>query len=149
MVLEKEKLKSKYEKAQHSLVTLEEALSGMQHIATVAQCAQQSPEKLYRIYRDSLVQRFEYTFDTTWKYISEYLQSEGRQLTIKSPKQVFRECLKARILSEEETRSALEMVNDRNLTTHGYDEELIEETSKKIVAYAQLLSVLLQRTKNE
>lgn len=149
MVTEKEKLKNKYTKAIRSLATLEDALVGMHHVAKIAQCAQQPQEQVYRIYRDSLVQRFEYTFDTTWKYISEYLQHGGYQLTMKSPKAIFRECFKARILSEEETRCALEMVGDRNLTTHGYDEDLIEETSKKIVTYAQLLSVLLQRTKDD
>ncbi len=119
----------------------------MQYVVPVAQCAQQDPEKMYRIYRDSLIQRFEYTFDTSWKYLSDYLRAQGIFIAVPSPKTTFRESLKAKILSADEVRLALEMVDDRNLTTHGYDQALIEEISKKIPAYAQILETVLQKTR--
>ena len=79
--------------------------------------------------------------------MSEYLQTEGRILSIKTPKAIFRECLKAKILSDNQVRQAIQMVDHRNLTTHGYDEELIEEISKKIPSYTALLEAILQSTK--
>ena len=147
MAIENEKLQNKFKKATNSLATLEKALEDIKDVSTLARCAQQDPEAIYKTYRDAMIQRFEYTFDTTWKYLSEYLQTEGRILTIKTPKTVFREALKAKILSAPEVRVAIKMVDHRNLTTHGYDEELIEEISKKFPAYAELLKTILQRTK--
>jgi len=107
MAIEKEKLQKKYKKAADSLAALKDALENIQNIHLIAQCAQQDPKKVYQTYRDSIIQRFEYTFDTTWKYLSEYLQSAGRVLDIKTPKTIFRESLKAKILSGNEVRQAI------------------------------------------
>ncbi len=93
-----------------------------------------------------MVQRFEYTFDLTWKYFGMYLETEGRKLEIKTPKAVFREALKTKHLSEDEVRLAIQMVDHRNLTTHGYDEELIETISEQIPKYYKLMENILLKT---
>lgn len=147
MDTENERLGKEFKKANKALLTLKEARDDMQTVPYVAQYAQQDPEKIYRIYRDSLMVRFRYTFDATWKYLRDYLQALGIVIAVPSPKTTFRESLKARILSADEVRLALEMVDDRNLTTHGYDQALIEEISKKIPAYTQVLETVLQKTK--
>lgn len=147
MALNTQQLQTKYKKAVDALETLKEANRDIATARELAQCAHKDPEKVYKTYRDSLIQRFEYTFDSTWKYVGEYLQFEGRILEIKTPKAIFRESLKAKILSEAEVRHAIQMVDHRNLTTHGYDEKLIEEIVKNIPAYTKLLDDLLQRTK--
>ncbi len=147
MALEKERLQKKYKKAIDALATLQEVAIDLKKTQTLAQCAHENPERLRKIFRDSLIQRFEYTFDATWKYLADYLQLEGRIVEIKTPKTVFRESLKAKILSESETVLAIEMVNHRNETTHGYDEPAIEEISKNIPAYTDLLASILNRAK--
>lgn len=147
MVVNNERLKNKYEKALNALKTLQEAQKDIMDAGEIARCAHKKPEVVYRTYRDSLVQRFEYTFDTTWKYVSEYLEAEGRVPEVKTPKAIFREGLKLAILSEDETRLALKMVDHRNVTTHGYDEELVEEIVKNIPDYIVLFEHLLQRTR--
>lgn len=147
MALSNERLREKYEKAVNALTTLKEAVQDITSVKTSAPGAHKEPEKLYRVYRDSMIQRFEYTFDVTWKLLSEYLVSQGRTTEIKAPKAIFRESLKAGILSEEETRLAINMVEDRNLTTHGYDEALIEEISARIPSYAVLLEKVVQQAK--
>lgn len=147
MELSNEKLHTKYNKAVNALATLQELQESIAGASEIAHCAHQDPQKIYKIYRDSLIQRFEYTFDTTWKYIGDYLQAQGRTFEIKTPKEIFRQSLVANLLSEAETRLALQMVDHRNLTTHGYDEELIEKISTYIPRYSELLEQLLQRTK--
>jgi nucleotidyltransferase substrate binding protein (TIGR01987 family) len=142
-----EKLQSRYKKASDALLTLEQAIVNMGKVETIAKLSNEYPENIYKTFRDSLIQRFEYTFDVTWKYISEYLDFEGKKTEIKTPKNIFRECLKANLLSDEEVRLALQMVDHRNLTTHGYDEPLIESIVKQIPEYYQLLEKLLQKTK--
>lgn len=147
MALDKERLQKKYVKAEAALESLKEAISDIGNVEQLAKCANTSPKKLYKTFQDSIIQRFEYTFDLTWKYLSEYLQFQGRMLEIKTPKSVFRESLKAKILSEPEVRLALNMVDHRNLTTHGYDEILVNEISKSIPDYSKLLEQVLKATR--
>lgn len=147
MVLNHERLLNKYKKAINAFATLEEANNDIAFAKDFASCERKNPEKVYKVYRDSLIQRFEYTFDMTWKYVAEFLESEGRVIENKSPKGVFRECLKAKILSESEVRLAIIMVDHRNLSTHGYDEALIEEIVGHIPQYVILLQNILQRTR--
>ncbi len=146
MELTQEKLQRKYTKATDALTTLEEAIIDLQKVPTLAKCGNYDENRVYRTYRDSLIQRFEYTFDTTWKYLSDFLQQQGRILPIKTPKAIFREALKATFLSEPDVRLALKMVDHRNVTTHGYNEALIEEISENIPQYTQLIKKILQKS---
>jgi nucleotidyltransferase substrate binding protein (TIGR01987 family) len=141
-----ENLQKKYKKAMDALATLKDAIESMKDVNAIAKFKNEYPDKIYRIFRDSLIQRFEYTFDLTWKYLSLYLESEGRKVEIKTPKGTFREGLKAMLLSEDEARLAIQMVDHRNLSTHGYDEMLIESISAQIPAYCKLIENILQKT---
>ena len=141
-----ERLQKKYKKASDALATLKTALDDMQNVDRIAKSANESPDKIYKTFRDSSVQRFEYTFDLTWKYLGEYLAAEGSKVEIKTPKAIFREALKTKHLSEVEVRLAIQMVDHRNLTTHGYDEQLIESISEQIPKYYRLMETILQRT---
>jgi len=49
-----------------------------------------------------------------------------------APKSCFREAGSVGLLSEEETVQAFEMIDDRNLTSHTYHEEIAEEIYKKL-----------------
>jgi nucleotidyltransferase substrate binding protein (TIGR01987 family) len=138
-------LKIKHKKALDAILTLKTALDGMENVDKIAKSSGESSEENRKTFRDSLVQRFEYTFDLTWKCLNLYLETEGRKLEIKSPKSVFRESLKFKLLSADEVRLAIEMVDNRNLTTHGYDEELIERISKQIHKYYQLMNLVLNK----
>ncbi|KKQ12192.1 MAG: Nucleotidyltransferase substrate binding protein, HI0074 family [candidate division TM6 bacterium GW2011_GWF2_36_6] len=139
-------LQNKGKKALDAIATLKMALDDMKSVDRIAQSAGECPKKIYKTFRDSLVQRFEYTFDLTWKYLGEYLKREGRKIEIETPKAIFRESLKTKHLSDDEVRLAIQMVDHRNLTTHGYDEQLIEYICEQISRYYTLLESILQRT---
>jgi nucleotidyltransferase substrate binding protein (TIGR01987 family) len=149
MDLNKERLLHKYKNAMKAFATLEEANNDIISTKDYAACEHKNPEKVYKIYRDSLIQRFEYTFDATWKYVAEFLEASGRIIENPSPKAVFRECLKAKILSEEEVRLAIAMVDHRNLTTHAYNEAVVEEIIEHMQRYITLIQHLLQGTRIE
>jgi nucleotidyltransferase substrate binding protein (TIGR01987 family) len=79
-----EKLKQCKESCVKALATLKEILT----------CTQ--PDK---IVRDATIQRFEYTFETTWKLLKAFLfEVEG--IDANSPKSCFREALKAGVMDE-------------------------------------------------
>lgn len=90
------------------------------------------------IVRDATIQRFEYSFEIFWKFLKEYLRvKEG--IICNSPKSCFREAFNVKLFTEEETVTALEMTDDRNLTAHTYHEEVAEEIYRKIKGYYTLM----------
>lgn len=96
------------------------------------------------IVRDAAIKRFEYTSEIFWKVIKDYLEvQEG--IVCNSPKSCFKEAFKVGLLSEEETVKILEMVDDRNLTSHTYHEEVAEEIYSKIKDYWKLMNDVLRR----
>lgn len=103
-----------------------------------------SRQNLTEIERDALIQRFEFTFELTWKCAKEYLYiQEG--IDAASPKKVIRSCREVGVLTDEETEHALKMADDRNLTTHTYDESFIESLLRRFPVYDAVLHTWLDR----
>lgn len=95
-------------------------------------------DEINEIERDALIQRFEFTFEIMWKCGKDYLRVvEG--LDIASPKGVIRHCREIGLFDEEQTEQALRMADDRNLTTHTYDEAFALEMAGRVVKYEGLL----------
>ncbi len=96
------------------------------------------------IVRDATIQRFEYTFEIFWKFLREYCRfHEG--ILLNSPKSVFRQIQAINLTSEEETIQCLKMTDDRNLSTHLYNEKLADELFSKISDYANLIQTIKNR----
>ena len=79
--------------------------------------------------RDGVIQRFEFCTELAWKTTREYLIEQG-YTEINSPKSVMKQAY-ADHLIEDET-SWLELLNDRNITSHLYDEESAQEIFENI-----------------
>jgi len=125
-----ERLKLRYTDAKKALKTLEEILK----------------EPFSIIIRDATIQRFEYTFEATWKFLKEYLKvKEG--IIASTPKSVFREIGTLNIISEEEVFNCLEMTDQRNLTSHTYKECVSEIIYETIPENTQLIRKLLDKLK--
>ena len=78
---------------------------------------QKSPKDT--LYRDGLIQRFEFTVELAWKSIKEYLEDQGLVLSIASPRGILKEAYAAGILQDGEHWNAI--LTARNLTSHVYD----------------------------
>lgn len=74
--------------------------------------------------RDGVLQRFEFTYELFWKTLKLILEFEG--LECKSPRSCIKEAFKNGYLKDGE--AYLDMLEDRNLTSHVYE----EQTSKEI-----------------
>ena len=79
--------------------------------------------------RDGLIQRFELTFELSWKTLKVYFEDEGL-IGLNSPKAVLREAFSAGIIKNDELW--LRMLNDRNLTSHIYIEQVAIEICDNI-----------------
>jgi len=96
--------------------------------------------------RDGFIQRFEFCFEILWKCAKDYLRDvEG--LDAASPKKVIRMSREVGLLTDEETEHALEMANDRNQTSHMYDEQMAIELVERIKGYDALMQRWYQKMK--
>lgn len=73
------------------------------------------------LYRDGLIQRFEFTFELAWKSLKEYMEDQGMVMTIISPRSVLKEAYAAGMIDNPDIWN--EAVDSRNLMSHIYDEE--------------------------
>ena len=99
------------------------------------------------ILRDALIQRFEYSTEAFWKYLKAYLQTE-HNLSANSPREVIRVGLTAKLYSEEISQELLQMLDDRNLTSHTYVEELAESIAHRIPNYSKNMSEVMNQLSN-
>jgi nucleotidyltransferase substrate binding protein (TIGR01987 family) len=76
--------------------------------------------------RDASIQRFKHTCEAAWKAAKHYLR-EAEGVDAASPKGVIRSCREIGLLDEDDAISALEMIDDRNLTSHTYNESLVNK----------------------
>ncbi len=88
--------------------------------------------------RDAAIQRFEYTFELGWKTAKVFLRKKYG-LNIFSPKETFREMHRSRLITEAEAELLLQMVDDRNLTTHSYDEDFMKKLAKRLPDYYEVM----------
>jgi len=100
----------------------------------------------YSFFRDSTIQRFEFTLEIAWKSIKQFLL-EHDGLECRSPKACMRDFFSVGYLNEEEISLLLQMVDDRNLATHTYHESLADEIFSHIETYLRLLKNVYQRMK--
>jgi nucleotidyltransferase substrate binding protein (TIGR01987 family) len=121
------------------------AAGGSRRSALLAQALARLQEALARpedpIVRDACIQRFEFTFEMAWRAIQERARVEG--LDCVSPRDCFRTGFRLGLLGDDPRWLA--MVEDRNRTTHLYDEETARKVYGALPGYAELLKGLLAR----
>ncbi len=97
------------------------------------------------IIRDAVIQRFEFSFELVWKALKLYLERQGHECGGPRPtlKKAFADGL---IATPEEADVWLQMLEDRNLTSHAYDETLATRIYQHVVRdYSKLLGAMAHR----
>ncbi len=95
----------------------------------------------YEIFRDSAIQRFEITAEAFWKCVKVFLfKKEG--VVCSSPKGCIRELFLNGYVDENDLEIFLRMVDDRNLTSHTYNEEVADEIFQRLKVYLEILTKL-------
>ena len=92
-----------------------------------------------QIVRDAAIKRYELCYELAWKSAQEALRAEGLEIC-KSPKSCFKQAFQQGWIEDEET--CAEMIKNRNLTTHTYNEELAEEIYNHLKKYLSLFEFL-------
>ena len=97
--------------------------------------------------RAGLIQFFEVSFELAWKTLKDYLESQGFQ--VNSPRETIKQAFQMNLL--EDGHAWMEILDNRNLTAHTYDEAIslkVEHLIKE--KYFSLLKQLHEtlKTKN-
>ena len=71
--------------------------------------------------RDGVIQRFEFTFELSWKALREYMLNQGSTAPLQFPKQVLKEAYACQLIFDEHVW--LDMLSARNTTSHIYDDK--------------------------
>lgn len=78
--------------------------------------------------RGGLVQFFEVTFELSWKLLKDYLESQD--VNPKFPRDTIKEAFRYELIKDGD--AWMNMLNDRNLTVHTYNETKAIEIETKI-----------------
>lgn len=96
---------------------------------------------------DATIQRFEFTYELAWKLLKAYLEHIGIA-GVNSPRTAFKEAFAAGLINDGD--KWIKMLQDRNLTTHTYDEEQAKAIYNRIKQdYILLFLALKDRLRGE
>lgn len=91
------------------------------------------------------IQAFEFCFELSWKVIKKILKAKG--IETRSPRDAFREGAQTGIIKD--PKKWFLFLEKRNLTSHTYDEFIVEEILLVFDDFSLALKELLDYIKNE
>ncbi len=89
---------------------------------------------------DATIQRFEFTFELCWKTLKRLLEAKGEKVTF--AKEALKKAYQAEWIDDEAVW--IQMLDDRNLTSHTYNQDLADEIYERIKSYAPVLTRAFQ-----
>ena len=90
--------------------------------------------------RDSSIQRFEFTFELFWKSLKAYAEESG--LEAFSPRDSIRIAFQLAVIQE--SPEWFRMLEDRNLTSHTYNEATADSIYSHLPTYTRLVRQALE-----
>jgi len=93
--------------------------------------------------RDSAIKRFEFSFELFWKCLQAFCAYQG--IECNSPRESIQQAFRLKVLSQD--RTYLEMLEDRNLSSHSYNEDVAKEIFSRLKRYADAIETVLKSIK--
>ena len=88
-------------------------------------------KELNELEEQGLIKAFEYTYELAWNVIKDFYEEQGEQ-SIQGSKDAFRLAFQRGLIQD--GKSWMEMVENRKLTVHTYDDETASEIANLIRA---------------
>ena len=110
---------------------LEDSFNSLSKALVKLKDAIEAPVDSQRFIIDATIQRFEFTIELFWKVLKKFVENEGEQA--KSPREVLKKAYAFGWINNEKTW--LDMLIDRNLTSHTYNENKADEIFYHIKEY--------------
>ncbi len=89
----------------------------------------ESVKEVNELLKEGLIQRFEYTHELAWKVMKDYAEYQG-YTDVRGSRDALRQALQMGLIND---AAWMDSIEDRNLTSHNYDEEVAEEMYEAIV----------------
>lgn len=105
------------------------ALSKLSQAVTFFTKSEGLDQQIYELVKEGIIQRFEYTHELAWKVIKDYSEYQGYN-DVRGSRDAFRLGLQMGLLDSTDWMDSIE---DRNLTSHNYDEETAQEICEDII----------------
>ncbi len=86
--------------------------------------------ELDELLKEGLIQRFEYTHELAWKVMKDYAEYQG-YTEIRGSRDALRKAFEMGLI---EDSSWMDTIEDRNRTSHQYDDEAADEIYRVIVS---------------
>lgn len=99
--------------------------------------------ELNELEEQGIIQAFEYTYELAWNVIRDYLRDQGNQ-NIHGSRDAIREAFTLELIGDGE--GWMDMLKDRNLTSHSYNEETAQAIAGQIMTRYFSLFEALHRT---
>jgi nucleotidyltransferase substrate binding protein (TIGR01987 family) len=103
----------------------EKALNKLHYILELYR---QNPEN--EIYQDSLIKRYEFTWEMAWKTLNEYMEEIGLEV-LPNPKLTLIKAFQINLISD--NTEWQNMADDRNKSAHEYDESEAKNIANRII----------------
>jgi len=138
------------EKLKLHLIQLNKALATLKKSFSIAEILAQTKNKDFiAAAEDSIIQRFEYTYENFWKFLKKYLETVRHIEDLPSPRKIFDACVKAEICTLEEGNIFLNMAEDRNEISHTYNVESARRILPDIPSYYSMILAVVERFNKE
>ena len=89
-------------------------------------------ETINELEKAGIIQFFEITFELSWKLMKDYLESIG--YIVNSPREAIKQSFQIELIDDGYVW--MDALENRNLTTHTYNEEIAEKMYKLINKFA-------------
>jgi nucleotidyltransferase substrate binding protein (TIGR01987 family) len=81
--------------------------------------------------RAGIVQALEFTFEQCWKAFQQIAMAQG--IAAASPRQSLEAAVRLSLIRREDEKAWLDMLHDRNMTSHLYQEAMAVEIAQRVV----------------
>lgn len=105
------------------------ALRRLDEAIEIVSCKADWAESIDDLLQEGLIQRFEYTHELAWKVMKDYAEYQG-YTDVRGSRDAFRKALEMGLIQD---RRWMESIEDRNLTSHNYDDETAQEINRRIM----------------
>lgn len=105
------------------------AMSKLRQAVEIISTQMEFTDAIDELLQEGLIQRFEYTHELAWKVMKDYAEYQGFT-EIRGSRDAMRKALEMELITD---KRWMETIQDRNLTSHNYDDDIAEEIYKNIV----------------
>ena len=91
------------------------------------------------------VQAFEFCYELAWKMMKRFLDKKG--IEVRSPRDAFREAALNKLIKD--PKPWFIFIEKRNITTHAYDEKILEDIVMVFKDFSKELSAFIEVLEND